>query len=98
MKIEYALKNTHQKGSEIADFLNDKTAKIERYFQGKLHARWNIVYEHDEHEAHLHVTGNNFDYVGKARDHNLYTAIEDAVDKVDRQLAKHKEIVQDHHK
>jgi putative sigma-54 modulation protein len=97
MQMEFTLKNTHAKGSEIKDFLEDKTSKLNKYFDGKLHARWTIVYEQDEHESHLHVTGNNLDYIGKSRDHNLFTSIEGAVEKVDRQLSRHKEMVQDHH-
>jgi putative sigma-54 modulation protein len=97
MKMEFALKNTHAKGSEVSPFLEEKTGKLKKYFNGKLHARWTIAYEQDEHEAHLHATGNNFDFMGKSRDHNLYTAIEQAVEKVERQLLKHKEIIQDHH-
>lgn len=97
MQMEFSLKNTQAKGSEIKEFLEDKTSKLKKYFQGKLHARWIITYENDEHEAHLHVTGNNLDYIGKARDHNILSSIEAAIEKVDRQLSKHKEIVQDHH-
>lgn len=98
MQMEFTLKNTHAKGNEIKEFLEDKTSKIERFFDGRLHARWNITFENDEHVAHLHVTGNNLDYFGEARDHNLLSSIEAAVDKVERQLQRHKEIVQDHHK
>lgn len=97
MQMEFVLKNTHTKGSEIKDFLEDKTSKLEKFTYGHFHARWNIVYEQDEHEAHLHVTANNVDYIGKARDHNLLTAIEGAVEKVERQLSKHKEMVKNHH-
>jgi ribosomal subunit interface protein len=98
MQMEFALKNTHVKGSEIKDFLEEKTGKLTKYIHGHFHARWNIVFEADEHEAHIHVTGSNIDYIGKARDHNLYTAVEGAVDKVERQLSTFKEMVQDHHK
>jgi putative sigma-54 modulation protein len=98
MQMEYVLKNTHTKGSEIKDFLEDKTSKLERYVHGHFHARWNIAYEQDEHEAHLHITANNVDMIGKARHHILLTAIEEAVEKVERQLNKHREQVQDHHK
>ena len=96
MQMEFVLKNTHTKGSEIKEFLEDKTGKLQKFVQGHFHARWNIVYEADEHEAHLHITGSNVDQIGKARNHNLLTAIEEAVDKVERQLTKHKEIVKDH--
>lgn len=96
MQMEYVLKNTHAKGNEIKDFLEDKTGKLKKFFHGHFHARWNIQWDADEHEAHLHITGNNVDQVGKARNANILTAIEEAVDKVERQLQKHKEIIQDH--
>lgn len=98
MQMEFVLKNTHAKGTEIKDFLEDKTSKLERYVNGHFHARWNIAYEQDEHEAHLHITANNVDMIGKARHHIILTAIEEALDKVERQLNKHREQVQDHHK
>lgn len=98
MKMEFVLKNTHVKGAEIKEFLEGKTGKLERLTNGHFHARWNIVYEQDEHEVHLHVTAQDIDQVGKARDHNLFTAIEDAIDKVERQLTRHKEQLKDHHK
>lgn len=96
MQMEYVLKNTRTKGSEIKDFLEDKTSKLEKFIHGHFHARWNITFEADEHEAHLHITGNDVDQIGKARNHNLLTAIEEAVDKVERQLVKHKEIIKNH--
>lgn len=98
MQMEFVLKNTHTKGNEIKEFLEDKTSKLERYFQGRIHARWIINFENDEHISHLHVTGNSVDYFGESRQHNILTSIEDAVEKVERQLQKRKEIVKDHHK
>lgn len=94
MQMEYVLKNTHTKGNEIKDFLEDKTGKLKKYFHGHFHARWNIVWDAEEHEAHLHITANNVDQIGKARNHNILTAIEEAVEKLEKQLAKHKDIIQ----
>lgn len=98
MQMDFTLKNTHAKGSDIREFLEDKTGKLERYFQGKLHAKWVISVEQDEHVAHLHVTGQDMDYFGEARDANLMSSIEEAIDRVEVQLKRHKEIVQNHHK
>ncbi|MCO5142814.1 MAG: ribosome-associated translation inhibitor RaiA [Oligoflexia bacterium] len=98
MQIDFVLKNTHTKGSDIKEFLEDKTRKIEKYFDGKLHAKWTISYEHEEHISHLHVTGNHIELFGEAKEHNLYTSIEEAIDKVERQLVKQKEILKDHHR
>lgn len=96
MQMEYVLKNTHAKGNELKEFLEEKTSKLSKFIRGHFHARWNITLENDEHEAHLHVTGNDLDQIGKARNHNILTAIEEAVEKVERQLVRHKEIVKDH--
>lgn len=96
--MEFTLKNTHVNGAEVRPFLEDKTAKLERYFQGRIHAKWTISYENEEHVSHLHVIGNVGEYFGEARNHNLLSSIEDAVDKVERQLIKHKEILQDRNK
>jgi putative sigma-54 modulation protein len=97
MQMEFVLKNTHTKGAEIKEFLEEKTSKLKKFFNGPFHARWNIVWDADEHEAHLHVTASHFDHTGKARNPNIMSAIEEAVEKLEKQLSKHKEIVQDHH-
>lgn len=96
--MDFTLKNTHVSGAEVRGFLEDKTEKLERYFQGRIHARWTISYESEEHVAHLHVVGNAGEYFGEARNHNLLSSIEEAIDRVERQLIKHKEILQDRHK
>jgi putative sigma-54 modulation protein len=98
MQIEFTLKNTHATGSEVKQFLDDKTGKLSKYFQGRIHAKWVIAYENDEHISHLHVTGSAGEYFSEARQHNLLSSIEEAVERVERQLKKHKEILKDHHK
>ena len=96
MQVDFTLKNTRTTGNEIKAFLEDKTAKLEKYFEGRLHAKWVISNEADEHVAHLHVTGNNMDYFGEARDHNIMSSIEEAVDRVETQLRRHKEVLKNH--
>jgi ribosomal subunit interface protein len=36
------------------------------------------------------------DYFGQAETENLYSAVDAAIEKIERQLRKHKEIVRDH--
>lgn len=98
MQIEFTLKNTHASGGDIRSFLNEKTGKLTKFFQGRTSAKWIIAYENDEHVAHLHVVGTAGEYFGEARHHNILSSIEEAVDRVERQLKKHKEIIKDHHK
>lgn len=98
MQLDFVLKNTHTKGETVKPFLDEKTEKLEKYLHKAISAKWIISYENDEHVAHLHVYGDGSDYFGEARQHNLFTAIEDAIEKVERQLVKHKEIMKNHHK
>jgi putative sigma-54 modulation protein len=98
MQLEFSLKNVPGKSEGVKVFLEEKTSKLEKFFQGKIHARWVISYENEEHVCHLRVTGNHIEFFGEARDHNLYSGIEEAIDRIERQLVKHKEIVKDHHR
>ena len=86
-------------GNETKTFVQHKTEKLKKYFDGKFHARWNFSKQNDSCIAHLHVTGKpHMDIFGEAEHENLYSAIEEAVDKLEKQLKKHKEIIKDHHK
>ena len=96
MQIDFVLKNTHVTGGEIKEFLDDKTGKLKKYYDGRMNAKWTISYEKEEHVAHLHVTGAAGDYFGETRLHNLFSAIEETIDKVERQILKHKDIQKNH--
>jgi putative sigma-54 modulation protein len=98
MQMDFVLKNTHTKGEAVRPILEEKTGKLEKYMTKPLHAKWMIAYENEQHIAHLHVFGDGGDYFGESKQHNLFSAIEEAVDKVERQLVKHKEILKSHHR
>lgn len=98
MRLDLVMKHTNTNATDVRGFVGEKTAKLEKYMQGELHAKWTISYENEEHIAHLHITGSNsVDYFGEARQHNLLSSVEEAVEHVERQLKKHKEINKDHH-
>jgi putative sigma-54 modulation protein len=46
--------------------------------------------------AHCHLVGNSMDYFAEAATEDFYAAIDMTVDKIEKQLKKHKEIVKDH--
>jgi putative sigma-54 modulation protein len=47
-------------------------------------------------EATMHISGG--DIFAEAVEENMYAAIDGLVDKLDRQLKKHKEKITDHHR
>ena len=97
MQIDYVFKS-FDSGTEIKTFIDDKTSKLKKYFDGKIHAKWTFTQEKAGYISHLHVMGNNIDYFGEAKNDNLLSSIEEAVERVEKQLKKHKEILKEHHR
>jgi putative sigma-54 modulation protein len=96
MQIDMTFK--HMEASEaVRTYATEKSEKLKKYFDGKVHVTWNFVVEKQEHVAHCHLVGNRMDYFGEARTTEMHASIEDALDKVEKQIRKHKEVVTKHH-
>jgi putative sigma-54 modulation protein len=78
-------------------YTEEKSAKLKKYFRGKIHMTWTFTVEKQSRIAHCHMVGNHMDYFGEATTEDFHLAIDQVVDKIERQLRKHKEIVKDHH-
>ena len=80
----------------IKQYATDKASKLPRYFD-----RVQLIEvlaaksdNHHEHEAEIIVHIEHADpLVGRAQNSDLYACIDAAVDKLERQLTDHKEIV-----
>lgn len=81
----------------IRSYVTDKLSRITRHFDHVIDA--NVIMSVDKLaqkiEANVHVRGKDI-YV-ECVDTNLYAAIDGMVDKLDRQILKHKEKAVDHH-
>lgn len=97
MQIDYVFRSVSS-NDEIKTFIEEKSRKLERYSTKPIHLKWTISAEQDEIVAHLHALGNHIDTFGESRNENLLTAVEDSVERVERQLKKQKEILKEHHK
>lgn len=97
MQIDYVFKS-FDSGKEIKAFIDDKTTKLEKYVRGHIHAHWTFSQEKATYVSKLHLVGNQVDYFGESTHENLLSSIEEAVERVETQLKKHKEILKDHHK
>jgi putative sigma-54 modulation protein len=80
----------------IKAYTHDKSGKLEKYFRGRISVSWNFSVEKQNQIAHCHLVGNNMDYFGEASTEDLYASIDMAVEKLEKQLRRHKEIVKDH--
>ena len=76
----------------IRDYVTDKLSRITRHFDHVIDVNVILTIEKlaQKAEVNVHVSGK--DIFVKSEDPNMYAAIDSLVDKLDRQILKHKEI------
>jgi putative sigma-54 modulation protein len=81
----------------LKDYLNNKITRIERHFDSVTSIKCILTVEKLRHkaEAKVNVTGSTL-YAEAIQD-DMYAAIDGMIDKLDRQIVKHKEKLTDHH-
>jgi putative sigma-54 modulation protein len=81
----------------LRNYVNEKMEKLERHFDKVSNAHVILEIENLNHkaEATVHMSGN--DIFADAVADDMYAAIDALVDKLDRQVKKHKEKLKDHH-
>ncbi len=82
----------------IRDYVTDKIKKVTRHFDHVIDIGVILSVEKlvQKAEVNVHVSGK--DIFVQAEDADLYAAIDSLVDKLDRQVVKHKEKNSDHHR
>lgn len=81
----------------LRDYVHEKLARVERHFDHLVNGQVILTVDHKKQiaEVSLHVAGQ--DVHAKAEHDDMYAAIDQVVDKLDRQIIKHKEKLTDHH-
>ena len=82
----------------LREYVNSKMERLERHFDHVTDTHVVLSVEKLRHkaEATLHLSGSNI--FADAEQENMYAAIDSLVDKLDRQVKKHKEKMTDHHR
>ncbi len=80
----------------LRDFVNNKMEKVERHFDhvGNVHVVLTVEKLRHKAEATMHVSGAKV--YADATEENMYAAIDGLIDKLDRQVRRHKEKLKDH--
>jgi len=81
----------------LHDYLNGKLSRIERHFDSVTSINCILTVEKLRHkaEAKVNVTGGTL--YAEAIEDDMYAAIDGLIDKLDRQIVRHKEKLTDHH-
>jgi len=80
----------------LREFVNEKMSRLERHFDKVSNTHVILTVEGDRHkaEATVHMSGN--DIFADHTDADMYAAIDKLIDKLDRQVKKHKEKITNH--
>ena len=81
----------------LRDYVSTKMQKVERHFDHVTDAHVILTVEKLRHraEATIHVSGGNI--FADSIEEDMYAAIDGLIDKLDRQVKRHKEKLKAHH-
>ncbi len=81
----------------LKQYVDAKLEKLERHFDhvNNVHVILTVEKLRHKAEANVHVSGNHL--FADAVEEDMYAAIDGLVDKLDRQVKKHKEKITEHH-
>jgi putative sigma-54 modulation protein len=86
----------------LRNYVTEKLDRIMRHFDQVVDVKVLLTVEKQKEkerrqraECNIHVKGN--DMFAQSSHQDLYAAVDDLVDKLDRQVGRHKQRIQDHH-
>lgn len=80
----------------LKSFIEERCETLMKYFHGKVSLHWTLSMERQNRVAHCRLTGSHMDYFGEGSSEDFKLAIDMALDRLEKQVKKHKEIVKDH--
>ena len=81
----------------IRNFVNEKFKRLERHFDHVINTHVVLTVEKTRHEAEASMLVSRNKIFANATADDMYAAIDHLIDKLDRQIVKHKEKIKDHH-
>lgn len=81
----------------LRDYVQEKLVRVRRHFDHVIEANVLLTVDKLDQKAeiNLHVSGNTI-YVESVEE-NMYAAIDTLIDKLDRQVLRHKDRIRHHH-
>ena len=82
----------------LQQYVESKLERLERHFDNvtNVHVILTVEKQRQKAEATVHISGA--DVFADAVNGDMYASIDAMIDKLDRQIKKHKEKVKDHHR
>lgn len=82
----------------IRSYIQEKFKRLEKHSDNLINPHVVLEVKKDRHKAEATMHNNKKNIFAVAEAHNMYAAIDDLTNKLERQIQKHKEKLQDHHR
>jgi len=92
MKLTISFKHLEHTTS-LDEKIREKSERLEKYLDGNVTADWVCWVEDNHHWAELKVHGRKSNFFAKGSAETMYKALDVVVEKMERQLEKHKQMV-----
>lgn len=79
----------------VEEKIRNKVEKLKKFFHGKMTVEWICAVDSHDHSSEVTVSGDHFSVHASAKDTNLYKTLDEAMSKLEKQLAKKSEQVKD---
>lgn len=95
MKVEI---NFHQLESTpaIKDMVEHKSKKLSKFFEGSFDLKWTLSTGKEGHHSHALLASDGFTLNADSTKDDLYKTFDDVIVKLEKQLAKKKNMAKDH--
>jgi len=95
MMISVTFRNTEGEGWQ-REYLDEKLKKLKKYVDNPVEARVVLSVEKFRNVAEINLTANGLNINAKEEEKDMHSAIDNAIEKIERQLKKHKEKTRGH--
>ena len=82
----------------LHDYVHEKFKRLERHFGRVINSHVVLSVEKLRHHAEASLLVSHNTIFAESTSEDMYAAIDQLIDKLDRQIVKHKEKTKDHHK
>lgn len=76
--------------SALREYVDKRFAKLEKYFNKEMHGTVTLIVEKNEHIAEATIPLNRFILRAEEQSNDMYTSIDNIVEKLERQIRKYK--------
>ncbi len=91
MKITVSFINLEHTPS-LDERIQEKSQKLAKYLGGKTHVKWSCYIKDNYHYAEIDLVGPSIECHATGKSQTMYKTIDQAINKLERQLNKKKEI------